>query len=53
MVMEALKQLDEVAYVRYASIYRHFKDADAFVNEIKHLNGNEEKPNSPQGPIQE
>ena len=30
MVMEALKKLDEVAYVRFASVYRHFKDLDAF-----------------------
>lgn len=37
MVMEALRSLDEVAYVRYASVYRHFKDADAFVHEVKQL----------------
>lgn len=30
MVMNALKNLDEVAYVRFASVYRHFKDLDAF-----------------------
>lgn len=30
MVMEALKKLDEVAYVRFASVYRQFKDLDAF-----------------------
>ncbi|MBP5301056.1 MAG: transcriptional repressor NrdR [Victivallales bacterium] len=34
MVMDALKKVDEVAYVRFASVYRHFKDADAFVQEI-------------------
>ena len=34
MVMDALKKIDEVAYVRFASVYRHFKDADAFVKEI-------------------
>ncbi len=37
MVMEALRGLDEVAYVRYASVYRHFKDADAFVHEVNQL----------------
>ena len=37
MAMEALKQIDEVAYVRFASVYRHFKDADAFVHEVKSL----------------
>ena len=37
LVMEELKELDEVAYVRFASVYRHFKDADAFINEIHKL----------------
>ena len=37
LVMAELKQLDEVAYVRFASVYRHFKDADAFINEIHKL----------------
>ncbi len=37
MVMDALRKVDEVAYVRYASVYRHFKDADAFVHEVKQL----------------
>ena len=46
MVMEALKQLEEVAYVRYASIYRHFKDADAFVNEIKQLSHGDDEAKS-------
>lgn len=30
MIMDALKDLDEVAYVRFASVYRHFKDVDSF-----------------------
>jgi transcriptional repressor NrdR len=34
-VMEALQELDEVAYVRFASVYREFKDANAFMDEIK------------------
>ncbi|MCQ2397473.1 MAG: transcriptional regulator NrdR [Lentisphaeria bacterium] len=38
MVMDALKTVDEVAYVRYASVYRHFQDTRAFVKEIKQLN---------------
>ena len=37
MVMEKLKILDEVAYVRFASVYRQFKDISAFMNEIKSL----------------
>ncbi|MBQ9447730.1 MAG: transcriptional repressor NrdR, partial [Victivallales bacterium] len=35
--MEELKKVDEVAYVRFASVYRHFKDAEAFINEIHKL----------------
>lgn len=35
MVMEELYRLDEVAYVRFASVYRKFKDADEFVSEVK------------------
>ena len=37
LVMAGLKELDEVAYVRFASVYRHFKDAEAFINEIHKL----------------
>jgi len=36
-VMEALQALDEVAYVRFASVYREFKDVNAFMEEIKTL----------------
>jgi transcriptional repressor NrdR len=36
-VMEELRQLDEVAYVRFASVYRHFQDVEAFHEEIKRL----------------
>lgn len=35
LVMERLKKLDEVAYVRFASVYRRFEDATEFINEIK------------------
>lgn len=34
MVMEKLKNLDEVAYVRFASVYKQFKDIDSFMNEL-------------------
>jgi len=37
MVMKELKQLDQVAYVRFASVYRRFQDVNAFREEIKHL----------------
>jgi transcriptional repressor NrdR len=36
-VMEALHQLDEVAYVRYASVYRSFQDIGEFIEEIQSL----------------
>ena len=34
-VMEKLRSLDEVAYVRFASVYRQFKDLNEFMNELK------------------
>lgn len=37
VIMEHLKDLDEVAYVRFASVYRSFKDVGTFVDEIKKL----------------
>lgn len=36
-VMEALKDIDEVAYVRFASVYRQFKDLDTFMQELNAL----------------
>ena len=44
MVMEGLKELDEVAYVRFASVYRQFKDISTFMKELKKMQkGDEEK----------
>ncbi|MBE3579303.1 transcriptional regulator NrdR [Caldanaerobacter subterraneus] len=44
MVMEKLKSVDEVAYVRFASVYRQFKDINTFMDELKKLlKENEEK----------
>ena len=44
MVIERLKDLDEVAYVRFASVYRQFKDINSFIDELEKLlhekNGN-------------
>ena len=37
MVMEELKKLDEVAYVRYASVYRSFKDISSFMAELQKM----------------
>jgi transcriptional repressor NrdR len=37
LVMEELRHLDEVAYVRFASVYRSFQDVEAFRDEIERL----------------
>ena len=37
LVMEKLRELDDVAYVRFASVYREFKDVDTFLREIEKL----------------
>ena len=39
LVMRGLKELDEVAYVRFASVYRQFADVESFFNELKKLMG--------------
>jgi transcriptional repressor NrdR len=40
-VMQELKKLDKVAYVRFASVYRHFRDIGEFMTELKDLIGKE------------
>ena len=37
LVMEQLRKVDEVAYVRFASVYRQFKDINTFMEELKKL----------------
>ncbi|MDD2352478.1 MAG: transcriptional regulator NrdR [Candidatus Caldatribacteriota bacterium] len=37
LVMDRLKSLDEVAYVRFASVYRHFEDVGSFLEEINRI----------------
>ena len=39
LVMDALKEVDQVAYVRFASVYRQFKDIDTFMAELNKLLG--------------
>lgn len=36
--MDKLKELDEVSYIRFASVYREFKDVTGFLSEVKNLN---------------
>jgi transcriptional repressor NrdR len=43
MIMESLKEIDEVAYVRFASVYRQFKDVNTFLDEIKNLMSNKKE----------
>ena len=46
MVMDQLKKVDEVAYVRYASVYRSFKDLSSFMAELKMMMKAEKKERS-------
>ena len=43
LVMDKLKSLDPVAYVRFASVYREFKDLDTFMRELEQLRGQNPK----------
>lgn len=43
LVMEELKKVDEVAYVRFASVYRQFTDVNTFIREIEKLIGKQDK----------
>jgi len=43
LVMEKLKKLDDVAYVRFASVYRQFKDVEQFMKELKVILDKEKK----------
>lgn len=37
LVMEELKEIDEISYVRFASVYRQFKDINSFMEELKNI----------------
>ena len=43
LVMEKLKDFDEVAYIRFASVYRKFRDISSFQDELEFLKGREKK----------
>ncbi|MDE2322750.1 MAG: transcriptional regulator NrdR [candidate division NC10 bacterium] len=47
LIMERLHEIDEVAYVRFASVYRQFKDVSQFVEEVKGLREGERRRNAP------
>lgn len=44
LIMERLKEVDEVSYVRFASVYRQFKDINTFIEEIKNLMSDKNMP---------
>ena len=46
IAMERIRELDKVAYVRFASVYRKFEDVDEFLHELKNLIGRGEKATS-------
>jgi transcriptional repressor NrdR len=43
LVLEKLNDIDKVAYIRFASVYRRFETIDEFVGEIQKLGGNRER----------
>lgn len=47
LVMEKLSAVDEVAYVRFASVYRQFKDVNQFMNELQEILGKGAKKEAP------
>ena len=53
LVMEELRQLDEVAYVRFASVYRQFEDVEAFHHEIERLRSARAAAPTPKPPARE
>ena len=44
IIMDGLRQLDEVAYIRFASVYRQFKDVQSFMEELQQLLDAQKKP---------
>ena len=45
LCMEKLKEIDQVAYVRFASVYRQFKDINSFLDELKNILEQEKNQN--------
>lgn len=50
IVMERLKSLEQVAYVRFASVYREFKDVNTFMNELKKMLDSSSDPQEEKDP---
>lgn len=47
-VMEELAQIDDVAYIRFASVYRQFKDINVFMQEMQNIGDKHEEPEEPE-----
>jgi transcriptional repressor NrdR len=47
MIIKGLRQLDDVAYVRFASVYRQFKDVEEFLEELRKLQSEQENIGEP------
>jgi transcriptional repressor NrdR len=43
LVLERLSSVDKVAYIRFASVYKHFENLDEFIQEVKKIHTPEEK----------
>ncbi|HEX6940334.1 MAG TPA: transcriptional regulator NrdR [Longimicrobiales bacterium] len=52
MVMERLKRLDHVAYVRFASVYRNFQDIEEFVEELRELSARRSRAASSENQVE-
>ena len=52
MVLSKLKEMDIVSYIRFASVYREFRDIDSFMEEIKSLSKKPRKRHIPKGDIE-
>lgn len=46
LTMQQLKQIDEVAYIRFASVYRQFADVESFFTELEKLHGDRKEKNA-------
>jgi transcriptional repressor NrdR len=51
MVMDHLQDIDDVAYVRFASVYRRFRDVDSIAEEIQHLQARKRREVANQIPL--
>lgn len=51
LVLEKLYSIDKVAYIRFASVYRHFENLDEFIKEVKNIEKRNKKENENEGKL--